>query len=279
VALAAGEFRPVNDGAFGPLCEGDNGNLYGVAVTADGSISFIAIENNQSRVLDTHESLVDIPPVGGFILGLECAGMSTGALRLVAVGNAGPLAVYQNDEGPDTFDGVAMYAEATGDSLRVDVDTVTAYGIAGSGEGMTAEGEALLTNVPGDLQSQCVESPSTSDAVAVLHCYLQVTGTGAELLQFQSFGSTVEMDVAYQALVDQYGVDSTGTCKSGPNETTWSLDENVRGRIQCAPQQVGIRFDWTDNVLAILSTLVDFDGDYQNTYNLWLNAGPVDSPI
>ena len=87
------------------------------------------------------------------------------------------------------------------------------------------------------------------------------------------------MNAEYQEKVEQYGVESTGTCSSGPNETTWSIDGTVRGRVQCAPQEAGIRFDWTDDQLAILSTLIDFDGDYENTYNLWLDAGPVDSPI
>jgi hypothetical protein len=189
----------------------------------------------------------------------------------------GPLAVYQNtQEGPDTFDSVGMYAEAEGDSLVVDVNQAVAYGIVG---GTTSEGESLLTHVPGDFQSTCYQSPSSGTPTAVQHCILQVEGTGAELLQFQSYASNEEMDAAYQEAVDHYGVESTGTCRTGPNETTWSLDESVRGRVQCAPQQQGIRFDWTDDVLVILSTLIDFDGDYDNTYSLWLNAGPVDNPI
>ena len=213
------------------------------------------------------------------LLGVECVGMVTGALRLVAVGADGPLAVYQDNEGPQTFNTVAVYAEATGDGLRVDVDQAAAYGIAGSAEGMTSEGESLLTHVPGDLQSTCYESPSTGSATAVQHCILQVEGTGAELLQFQSYSSNEEMDAAYQEVVAQFGVESTGTCESGPDETTWSVDGAAGGRLQCAPQEAGIRFDWTDDQLVILSTLIDFDGDYENTYNFWVNAGPVDNPI
>jgi hypothetical protein len=279
VALVAGEFRPVTEGAFGPMCEADDGSLYGAVAAPDGSLSFLSVVNNQAQILESHDGAVEIPPVGGFILGLECAGMSTGALRMVAVGPDGTLGVYQTNEGPETFSGVAFYGEATNDSLRVDVDSASAYGIPGSADGMTSEGEDLLTHVPADLQSQCIEAPSSSNAVAVIHCYLQTEGTGAELLQFQSFGTNEEMDTAYQSVVDQYGVDSTGTCRSGPNETTWSLDEDERGRIQCAPQQVGVRFDWTDDVLIVLSTLVDFEGDYENTNQMWLNAGPVDNPI
>jgi hypothetical protein len=279
VALVAGEFRPVSEGAFGPLCEGDDGSLYGVVATPDGNVSFLSVINNQASVLDTHEGVVDVPPVGSVLIGVECAGLATGALRMVAVSSDGPVAVYQTDQGPETFTGVAVYAEPIGDSVRVDVDAASAYGILDSAEGMTAEGESLLTNVPGDLQSTCIQSPSSSNQVAVLHCYLQVEGTGAELLQYQRYGTNEEMDAAYQEFVDQYGVESTGTCQSGPNETTWSIDSAVGGRVQCAPQAVGIRFDWTDDALVILSTLIDFDGDYENTYSLWIDAGPVGNPI
>jgi len=280
VIQLAGDFRPISvNAAFGPLCEGDDGSLYGIAVTSDGSLSFISIVNNVAQVLDTHEGLVTVPPVGAMTIGLECTAMSSGALRLVAVGAEGPQAYYQTNDGPQTFTGTAVYTEATGDSARVDVDTVVVFGIPGSPEGMTGEGEDLLTHVPGDLQSTCYEAPSSGTPNAVLHCVLQPSGVGAELLQFQGYDSNDDMDTAYQQLVSQFGVESTGTCKSGPNETTWSLGENDRGRVQCAPQQVGIRFDWTDDVLSILSTLVDFDSDYENTYNMWLNAGPVDSPI
>jgi hypothetical protein len=198
---------------------------------------------------------------------------------MVAVGENGPVAVFQTDQGPDTFTGVALYAEPSGESVRVGVDAASAFGIPGSADGMTAEGESLLTNVPGDLQSTCIQVPSSGNALAVLHCYLQVEGTGAELLQFQRLPSNEEMDASYQEFVSQYGVDSTGSCQEGPNETTWSIDGAVGGRVQCAPQGVGIRFDWTDDALVILSTLVDFEGDYENTYNLWIDAGPVGNPI
>lgn len=282
VVLSAGEFIPAgDDGVFGPLCRSDVGSLYGALVTTGGRLNFVAIENNVTRVLATHDELDLAIPVGSpTTLGVECAGTGTGAFRMVAVMPDGPLAVYQNvDDGPAAFHATSLYAEAQGDSFVLDVDRALAYGIEGSLEGMTSEGESLLTHVPGDLQSTCYEIPSTRTASAVLHCILQVEGTGAEVLSFQSFESSDDMNVAYQEVVDHFGVESTGTCESGPDETTWSVTGEVGGRVQCAPQQAGIRFDWTDDQLSILSTLIDFDGDYKNTYDLWLNAGPVENPI
>ena len=38
----------------------------------------------------------------------------------------------------------------------------------------------------------------------------------------------------------------------------------------------GLRFDSTDERLANLYTLIDFDSDYANTYDAWVNAGPIE---
>jgi len=218
---------------------------------------------------------MDFPANESTLFGLECAGTATGALRLVAVmSGTGPLGVHQIDDGPSTFNGVALYGEGFQAEFAVDIEQVAGYGIAGSADGMTAEAEELLTHVPDLLASTCTESPVTQSATAILHCYLQAEGTGAELAEYQSFASIADMDAVYQEKVDDFGVESQGSCQSAPNETTWSIGDDQLGRIQCAPQQFGIRFDWTDNRLAILSTLIDFDGDYQNTYDLWLEAGP-----
>ena len=156
------------------------------------------------------------------------------------------------------------------------MEQAAAFGIADSAEGMTPEAEELLTHVPDLLQPTCTESPVTDVAIAILHCYLQPEGVGAELAEYQSYTTNSEMDAVYQERVEQYAVDPTGDCKSGPDETTWNIDAGEPlGRILCAPQQVGIRFDWTDDTLSILSVLIDFDSDYQNTHDLWLEAGPI----
>jgi hypothetical protein len=36
----------------------------------------------------------------------------------------------------------------------------------------------------------------------------------------------------------------------------------------------GIRLDWTDDRLSILTTLTDFEGSYPDTYSDWQAAGP-----
>src|SRR5688572_27864308 len=107
-----------------------------------------------------------------------------------------------------------------------------------------------------------------------MSCFLQTEGTGAELAIFQQFPSAAAMDDAYTDLVETFGVESEGDCEEGPNETTWSVDDETGGRLQCAPQGAGILFEWTDDELLILSSLFDLEGDYENTYPLWVDAGP-----
>ncbi len=280
VTLVAGEFIPVGDGAPGLLCVGRNaagGDLaYGAVFTQQGAVVFVSIDAGVQTVLETNESVNTTLPAGQpSVLGLGCSATSTGALRLTAFGEGtGPVATYQVDEGPASFDSVAAYAEATTAGFVLDVSAVAAYGIPGSTAAMTPEATELLTHVPSDFRSQCYESPASDGEVAILVCNLQQDGAGAEMLTYEKHVTADAMNAAYQERVEDFGVESQGSCQNGPNETTWSIDDVSFGRVQCAPQQAGIRFDWTDDRLNILSTLVDFEGDYNATYNLWLDAGP-----
>jgi hypothetical protein len=281
VVLSFGEFNPTAQGSAGVLCiapgeAGASGLAYGAVFTPLGGVIFISIDNGQIGILESNDSTGVTLPIGAStVYGLACGGTSTGALRLVAFGAAsGPLASYQIDTGPETFRSVGMYGESLEEGFTLNVETAAAYGIPGSDVAMSAEGQALLTHVPADWQQFCIESPSTATETAAVVCFLQQNGTGVEIASYESYATNEDMDATYQRRVSDFGVESTGSCQSGPNETTWSIDEVVYGRVQCAPQQVGIRVDWSDNRLGIMSTLVDFEGDYQAAYDTWVNAGP-----
>lgn len=281
VVLAVGEFNPSAQGSAGLLClatgeAGATGLAYGAVFTPVGGVIFISIDNGQIAVLENNDAVGVTLPVGAStIYGLACAGTSTGALRLVAFGAAsGPLTSYQIDIGPETFRAVGAYGESLEDGFNLDFQTVAVYGIPGSDVAMSPEGQELLTHVPADWQQLCIESPTSGTEAAAVVCFLQQDGTGVEIASYESYASNEAMDAAYQERVTNYGVEPTGSCQSGPNETTWSIDGVQYGNVQCAPQQVGIRVDWTDTRVGILSTLVDFEGDYGAAYNTWLNAGP-----
>jgi hypothetical protein len=274
VLLVAGGYVISGDGGIGAACVTEDNQLYGAEVTTTGELIFFSIVDGITRALDTKD-FDELTQGVDWGLGIECTGLSTGALRLVAVmPGQGALGVYQDSEGPNAFVGVGMYGEAIDGPATVDVREAAAYGIPGSADQPSADGQELMTHVPPDWQQTCVDTPSSNAATAVVSCFLQTEGTGAELAIFQQFASATAMDDTYRDLVDVFGVEPEGDCEQGPNETTWIIEEAIGGRLQCAPQGVGIRFDWTNDELLILSSLFDLEGDYQNTYRLWLDAGP-----
>ena len=274
--LVAGGYVISGDGGVGAACVTADGDLYGAEMTTTGQLIFFSIVDSATRALEIKDDLdvqVEQEVFWGF--GVECTGLSTGALRLVAVvSGQGPIGIYQDNEGPDAFVGAGVYGEAIGGPATVDVAQVAAYGIPGSARGPSADGEELLAHVPSDWQEQCVDTPSSNVATAVMSCFLQTEGTGAELAIFQQYPTAETMNATYQELVDAFGVEPEGDCAQGPNETPWSVQDETLGRLQCAPQVVGIRFDWTHDELHILSSLFDLEGDYENTFALWRNAGP-----
>jgi hypothetical protein len=276
VLLGAGFFTASTGGAIGMLCVAPAGELYGALLTSTNRVVFFSIIAGTTNVLEGHDIDIGMTPGATEGFGLECAGTSTGNFRMVAVlQGSGVLATYENTEGPELFTDMALYSEALDEAVEVDVSQAAVYAVPGSAEGMSPEAEELLTHVPSDWQQTCIETPASDVADAVVSCFLQTEGTGAELAVFQQYPTAEEMDATYQNTVDIFGVESEGSCQSGPHETTWNVDDVVGGKLLCAPQGVGIRFDWTDDDLLILSTLFDLEGDYQNTYNLWTEAGPV----
>ncbi|MEO6350373.1 MAG: hypothetical protein ABIP53_06955 [Candidatus Limnocylindrales bacterium] len=283
--LVAGELVPSEAGSGGLLCVAPADELgavhaYGVVLNTDGTLFFVRVSGTgELEVLETNEIDADFAAGQSNVVGLACAGTSTGALRMVAFGaNTGPLASYQLDEGPATFYGIGVYAEAVTAGLSVDALAIAAYGIPVSADGsMSPEVQELLTHVPGDWHDQCIESPVTENELAVIVCLLQQDGAGVELASYESFASNAEMDAAYDERVADFPVDedsAANACEEGSLDTTWHIDDEVLGKLLCTPQFVGIRFDWTDDRLGILSNLIDFEGEYSTTYQTWLEAGP-----
>ena len=277
--LSVADFSPQSDGIFGLLC-GDSSaaTYYGATVATNGGLVFLETDNGNIKVLERHDSLgLDVSVGGSNPMAMECRTSASGALSLVVgLAKTGPVAVYTQDSGaPANFDVMGLYGETRADGYTLAVDSAAAFGVGGADGTMSDGAQALLSHIPTDLQTGCGESPLFSDPASyVVTCVLQSSGSGAEILQYEQFDTKELMDSTYQDLVTAFGVESTGTCQNGPNETDWSISGTSFGRVQCAPQTVGIRFDWTDDRLNILSRLIDLDGDYQSTYDQWINGGP-----
>lgn len=271
-------FAPDGPGVFGLLCGNTNNTFYAAIVTTDGDI-FVSIINNELEVLDRNNRAgLDIPADGTTVMGLQCTLREDGQLHMVlGIQGSGPVAVFSVDNAAmPTLDVVGLYGEAVADEWALDVDNVATFGVGGPTATLSTEAEALLTHIPQEFLIDCWESPTpplfAEPATAVVTCIQQTSGDAAEIAEYAQFATKSDMDMAYQERKDAFGVEPQGSCSTGPNEAPWNFGEGDLGRVQCAPQEIGIRFDWTDDRLNVLSSLVDFEGSYELTYEQWTNA-------
>jgi hypothetical protein len=279
--LVAADFMPDSDGIFGALCgESLSDTYYGAVVDTNGGLVFIQLANGTVNVLDRHDDLgLDVTLNASNPMAVECNVDVINGLSIIAgLANTGPVAAYHDNGGdhPLSFDVAGLYAESSNDSYTLAVDVVQAVGVGDVGGSMSDGANILLQHIPDALQNNCYESPQFSDAAEFkVTCIEQTSGKGAEIARYEQFADNDAMNAAYQDLVDVFGVESTGSCQTGPNEADWTVNEQTGGRVQCAPQGVGIRFDWTDDLTSILSALIDFQGSYESTYSQWQDAGPI----
>jgi hypothetical protein len=278
----AGEFIPTADGRFGLLCVSGNSQLYGAVAGTDGSWAFVNIGSDGAvELLADAAAGLSVPAGESTLMAIECAGVATGSLRMTLwMGKSGPVGIYESSDGPDNFDRAATFVEATGAGFSVDLDNVIAFGSGIADSQLTPDGQQLLPHVPTDWQSRCYQSLRppflASTAEAVLTCFLGAPGhDGAEVAEFASFLSADDMDAAYQSRVDTFGTgDAVSSCADGSGEHAYNIGGTETGRLLCVSQFRGIRFDWTDTRLNILSTLVDFDSAYGLTFADWTAGGP-----
>ena len=268
------DFVADDGGLMGLACAASDDLLYGGAIGTDGGWAFFTIDSEGVHPLDSdREAGLDVPMRESNRLALDCSTDDDGNLRLqMHMADAGIIASYEGTSGPGSFDRVAVYAESTSSNYGLRAEQVVAFGLAEP----TQSGRELRGHVPGEWQDTCYELPLPvfHGAGALANIVCNVDSSGAEIAKYASFATVEAMNAAYQGRVSIFGVESTGTCQSGPNEIVYNISGMDAGRVLCAPQARGIRFDWTDERLFILSTLTDFDGDYGEAYEDWGIAGP-----
>lgn len=282
----AAEFIPATDGRFGLFCDSNDDELWGAVVGTDGSWVLGDIGETGINPLVTDENAGLPVPLGqSALMAVECAGLITGGLRLTLwMDRTGPVAIYETDHGPDNFDRAAAYAEATGTSTSIEVENIVAFGSGFDDNQVTDAAAELITHIPEDWVDSCYQSLRpplfASVAEAVVTCFIGEPGDeGAEIAEYASYLSEEAMNAAYQQRVDTFGTgDQTDSCEEGSGERGYHFGSDDKapeaGRLLCVDQFRGIRYDWTDNRLNILSALVDFDGDFSATFQNWVNGGP-----
>jgi hypothetical protein len=277
-----GDFYPTNEGRFGPVCASGDERLFGAVVGTDGSWAFVKITDNVPEDLfGDPEAGLTVAAGGSNLVALECAGTSTGALRLTLwVGESGPVGTWTQPSGPENFDRAGTYVDALGDGFSVAMEDVILFGSGSADGSFSPAAEELLGHVPRDWQTSCypgLRPPYLArTAEAVVTCFLSSSNAdGAELAEYASYSSAADMDAAYQQRIESFGTgDDVSSCADSSGEGDYTIDGVTSGRLLCVDQFAGIRFDWTDTRLNILSTLVDFDGDYEATFAEWQVGGP-----
>ena len=277
-----GDFYPTNEGRFGPVCASGEDRLFGAIIGSDGSWAFVRIDNNGAEELFGDDSAgLDVASGASNLVALECAGTATGSMRLTLwFGRSGPVGTWTQDNGPENFDRAGVYVDAASDNFSLEMDQVILFGSGIADGSYSPEGETLLAHVPADWQSTCypgLRPPYLArTAEAVVTCLLSSSNAdGAELAEYAAYSSAADMEAAYQERIEAFGTgNGVSSCADSSGEGEYTIGGVESGRLLCVDQFAGIRFDWTDTRLNILSTLVDFDGDYGATFADWQVGGP-----
>ena len=278
VVRVEGVFVPSASGFFGLLCARSDDELFGAVVNTEGGWFFLQLTSDGATILTSNPNAGWSVPAGlATSVALDCAGTELGPMRMqVSLPDQGVAAIFDGGEGPVDFDRVGVYAESSTHPWSLGFDNASAR--SGTGEIGTSPGaQALLVHVPAAWRNDCFESEPSAFApggLAAVSCPLSEVGGQSNFADYVQFDSQANMDAAYQGRVESWAVESTASCQTGPNEVTYTIGGTTAGRILCAPQTSGIRFDWTLDSLLILSTLTDFDGNYGDAYADWLIAGP-----
>ncbi len=273
------DFTPSAPGYQGLLCADNDDTLWGAVAGADGTWVFIKLTADGSTILSSNqEAGFAIAPGATTRVGLDCEGTAAGGFRMqLSLPDLGAATIYEGaiDEGSAQFDRAGLYGESAAHPYSLRVDNLFVYGGTGETPTMSDEATALLEHVPAEWQPDCFESvgnPFDEGITAAVSCTLD--DDRSDVVDYLQFDSQASMETTYQQRVDIYSVESQGSCQTGPNETSYSIGGSPAGRILCAPSVIGARYDWTHDGLAILTTLTDFEGSYEDLYQDWLVAGP-----
>lgn len=278
----AAEFIPASAGRFGLFCNWNDDELWGAVVGTDGSwvlgdIGDIGI----NRLAEDQNAGLDVPIGESTPMAVECSGLITGGLRLTLwLEDTGPIAIYETDQGPDNFDRATAYAEATGTATSIDVENIIGFGSGFADDQITDAATELMTHIPEDWVDSCYQSLRPplffGTAEAVVTCFIGEPGDdGAEIAEYVAYLTPEAMNAAYQKRVTSFGTgDQADSCETGSGEHNYKIQSVPGGRLLCIEQFRGIRYDWTDDRLNILSSLVDFDGEYGKVWDDWQVGGP-----
>ena len=275
----------------GMLCGTSAEDAAGAVVGTDGILAFIQRTGANYSALKAEQGALLIQNDVPAQVALECAGMSTGSLRLRVSVNGAPLAEYIGDAGPQNFQTVSVYVEGkTGASFTL--DDVSVFGGDAAG----------LPPLPTSAPSPTAAGPSSGDPAVLAHippamnvaCHEATTFAGGEVASVQCTPSSIDGYIVYTLFdtedsamdawfgnLDYFGEGVTGSdCAAGPCLVGWEGTTGlVEGRYFAnhydgiVPN--GMIAYWFDASVMIQADIVANSGTFGDLYNLALQAGPT----
>jgi hypothetical protein len=265
----------------GLLCGPSADDAAGAIVGTDGVHAFIRRTGSNYEALEFTQGVAgshlhdDVPAR----LTLECAGLSTGMLRLRLSFDGELIDEYSDDAGPQDFQTVSVYVEGKA-GAGFTVDDVAVFGGDAAGLPPLATGEMaeLLTHVPAAFNVNCheVTTFAAGEVIAVQCSPSPVTG----YVTYTQFDTDAHAQDAWFDDLDFFGEGAEGTdCDTGPCLVAWDRAGLVEGRYfansYTAVDPNGLIAYWFDSGLMIEAGLAVYDTTFAELYDLALQAGPV----
>jgi hypothetical protein len=265
----------------GMLCGTSAEDAAGAVVGTDGLHAFIQRTGANYAALEVTQGLAgsllqnDVPAQ----VALECAGMSTGSLRLRVSINGAPLDEYIGDTGPQNFQTVSVYFEGkTGASFTLDDVSVFGGDAAGLPPLATGDMAVLLAHVPAAFNVNCSEvtTLSAGEVISVQCTPDIVTG----YITYTLFDTEDNVMDKWFGDLDFFAEGVSGSdCSSGPCLVAWERGGFVEGRYfannYTGVDPNGLIAKWFDEGLLIEAGLVVYDTTFAELYDLALQAGPT----
>jgi hypothetical protein len=280
------------DGAnyVGLMCGPSAADAVGAVLGTDGVYAFIQRSGINYSALEFNNGLTLLENGVSARLTLECAGTSTGALRLRIFFNGAPVAEYSGDAGPQDFQTASFYVEGhPGASFTL--DDVSVFGGDGAGLPPLATAEPtdaafgtpspdlapLLAHIPDAFNVDChkVTTFSAGEVVAASCSPPSVHG----YISYTLFDSEENVQDKWLGDLEFFAPDVSGSdCSSGPCLVAWERGGFPEGRYfantYTGIDPNGLIAYWFDSGLMIEASLAVYDTTFAELRNLALQAGP-----
>ncbi len=140
-----------------------------------------------------------------------------------------------------------------------------------------ADDQRLLARIPAPIAGTCQVAAINPTTYPGENARMACQPQGLTLAIYQQFDSVAAMDTVFDRELGY--IQAPGTdCKSGPSQHGYTINDVPAGRMACFELFGKAAFEWTDERLGVLTTIIGTGLDYGAVWQSWLNAGPNPGP-